>query len=228
MTDQHWHYERGTERVGPFRLQDLQQLAHVGLIHPDTPLLHPDGSRIPARALLALAAEEQTQVVVAEVVQAPDPSLVWNSPPPPPPPPPVPAYQGTSLVAIPPYLSPPKPKLPWNPRAIGWLGLAFSPIWAGIMAALNSRRLHTGLPLWRPIAIGIGATILDMLVSAMFGDLFLIDLILYAGALGLIWHLDLKPQVPLFETQQAEPRRSARWFLPSLAGCPTAFFVLLT
>lgn len=48
----HWHYEHEGQQVGPFQLEELQQLAKVGMIHPDTVLLHENGSRIPASDLL--------------------------------------------------------------------------------------------------------------------------------------------------------------------------------
>jgi len=72
---------------------------------------------------------------------------------------------------VPPPPLPPQTQLkpaptPWNPRTIGWLGLLFSPVWAGIMAALNGHRLRMRFPLWQPAAIGIGATVLDFLISA--------------------------------------------------------------
>lgn len=116
------------------------------------------------------------------------------------------------------------PPTPWNPRTIAWLGLLFSPVWAGIMAALNARRLQAALPLWRPLAIGIGATVLDMFVPT--GGFYLVDLAFYLGALWLIWQVDLRRQLPLFEAQTARGRRGG-WLWPSLAGSPLALAVLL-
>jgi hypothetical protein len=134
-------------------------------------------------------------------------------------------------VAVQPLSPPPLPTVagsaagpfPWNPRVLGLLGLLFSPLWVGIMAAINARRLRTGLPAWRPVAIGVGATLLD---AAIPGETLVLDLVLYLGALGLIWGLDLAPQIQFFEKQQAATRRRAAWLVPCLAGGPCALVVL--
>ena len=78
----------------------------------------------------------------------------------------------------------------WNPQWIGLLGLMFSPLWAGVMAAINGHRLGLNY-LWRPLAIGIGAAVIDILIPF---DSILISLCLYVGALIAIWRLDLEPQ----------------------------------
>ena len=128
-------------------------------------------------------------------------------PPPPPPPPPAAA--------------PPVARPAWNPRSIAWLGLLFSPIWTGIMATINARRLRSTLPIWRPLAIGVGATALDFLPF----DSYIFDMVLYLGAIGLIWFLDLAPQVPMFERGQAENGRQAGWIVPGLLGSPITLLV---
>jgi hypothetical protein len=58
------------------------------------------------------------------------------------------------------------------------------------------------------------------------GGFYLVDLALYLGALWLIWQVDLRRQVPLFEAQSARGRRGG-WLWPSLAGSPLALVVLL-
>lgn len=55
---------------------------------------------------------------------------------------------------------------PWNPVAIAWLGLLFTAVWAGMMAALNNRRLGRPRPTWLGPAIGIGCTALDLVADA--------------------------------------------------------------
>lgn len=137
---------------------------------------------------------------------------------PPPPPPPAPNRP------TPPSTS---QKVPWNPRTIGLLGLLFSPVWAGIMAALNARRLHMKAPVWRPITIGIGVTVLDIVVSMVIGDNWFLDLFLYLGGLGLIWHLDLNPQLQTFVSRKPVCDRKASWLVPALAGSPVGFLVVL-
>jgi hypothetical protein len=114
----------------------------------------------------------------------------------------------------------------WNPVTVALLGIAFSPVWAGIMAAINTKRLGVTLPLWRPVAIGVGATILDILISSMLGDSLILDLVLYLGALALIWHIDIKPQIQSFRSRQIECGQQASWLVPGLAGSPLALLVL--
>lgn len=129
-----------------------------------------------------------------------------------PPPPPSPAQEsGSSAVAARTAAA-----AAWSPEIIAWLGLLFSPVWAGIMAAVNARRLGVSLPLWHPVLIGLGATLLDMLVSTFLFDSLIVDLLLYLGALGLIWRLDLTPQVEPYQARKAEPGTQAGWLVPSL------------
>jgi hypothetical protein len=143
-----------------------------------------------------------------------------------------PAFASACSVAAAPPPPPPPEDSPatapaaWNPRTIGWLGLLFSPVWMGIMAAINARRLRTSLPFWRPVAIGVGATALDIVVSACLFDSFIFDLVLYLGTIGLIWFRDLASQVPVFDRGQAERKREASWLVPGLVGSPLALFVL--
>jgi hypothetical protein len=70
---------------------------------------------------------------------------------------------------------------PWNPVVIAWLGLLFSPVWSGTMAALNGHRLGLRLPLWRPLGIGVGALLLSFGQSFVLGW-YVLDLVLYLGA----------------------------------------------
>lgn len=140
--------------------------------------------------------------------------------PPPPPPSPPPAQPPT-----------PSPSLPtirpaWNPRTIAWLGLLFSPVWAGIMAAINARRLQMRYPIWQPIAVGIGVTIFDFAISAFVYDSVILDVILYLGAVGVIWFLYLDTQVRAYDHRRTECGRQAGWVLPALAGSPIAMLVI--
>lgn len=153
----------------------------------------------------------------------PEFSSAWSTPPiATPPPPPSPAQEsGASAVAARTAAT-----AAWSPEVIVWLGLLFSPIWAGIMAAVNARRLGMSLPVWRPVVIGLGATLLDMLISALLFDSLIVDLILYLGALGLIWRLDLMPQVEPYQARKAACGTQAHWLVPSLAGSPAAALVL--
>jgi hypothetical protein len=112
----------------------------------------------------------------------------------------------------------------WNPVVIAWLGLIFSPVWAGIMAALNGRRLGLSLPVWRPITIGVGSLLLALASGAVV-DSYWVDALLYLGALGLIWLLDLRPQAKAYLLHLEQPRKAAGWVVPVQAGLPAAAMV---
>ncbi|MCA9072644.1 MAG: DUF4339 domain-containing protein, partial [Planctomycetaceae bacterium] len=43
-----WHYERDGQPAGPFRLEELRDLADKGLITPATILTHQNGTRMSA------------------------------------------------------------------------------------------------------------------------------------------------------------------------------------
>lgn len=120
----------------------------------------------------------------------------------------------------------PRVRMPWNPQTIAWLGLLFSPIWTGIMASLNGRRLGLSLPLWRPIAIGLGATLLDAFIELALFESWFFSLLLYCGALGIIWYVDLRPQVEAYGRRQTT-KSQANWLIPVLAGSPAALVVFL-
>lgn len=217
MSQSLWHYDRDGQHVGPFLREELQQLAQSGLVRPDTTLIGQDGNRVPAGEVLSFATASQPPVarpVAAQVVKETDAYEV----PPPPPPPPLPTRTVFQVQRV----------QPWNPRLIGWLGLIFSPVWAGVMASINGRRLQTGSPVWRPIAIGVGSLLLDIFISIAFVDSYLLDLVLYLGGLWLIWGYDLQPQIALFDQQGRKQSDNAlQWMVPSLAGAPIALLVFL-
>jgi hypothetical protein len=112
-------------------------------------------------------------------------------------------------------------RLAWNPHWIGLLGLAFSPIWVGVMTAINGHRLGLNY-LWRPLAIGIGVAVIDIVMP--FNSI-LISLCLYVGALIAIWKLDLAPQLELMGQQSG--CNTASLLVPSLIGLPLALVVFM-
>ena len=129
---------------------------------------------------------------------------------------------------VPPQMQPIPARAPWSPQVIAWLGLLFSPIWVGIMAAINAKRLRTRQPAWRPIVIAIGATLIDLfVVSDRFTYSILPDLCLYLGTLWLIWRLDLLPQYEAFASWRTVNSPKASWLWPSITGIPLALFVAL-
>ena len=114
---------------------------------------------------------------------------------------------------------------PWNPAAICWLGVFFSPVWAGVMAALNGRRLGMNVSFWRPIAIGVGSLIADIAITGFVYDSYLVDVVLYLGALCLLWGLDLRPQVAIYRVRMTAETTDGGWIIPSLVGAPLALLV---
>ena len=111
-------------------------------------------------------------------------SAVTMAPSPPPPPTPAGCERPVQAAA-------------WNPQTIAWLGLLLSPVWAGIMAAINTRRLHVKLPIWRPIVVSVGAKTRRPVRG--FRSLHVLDLpdvCLYLLTLWTIWWLDLRPNFP--------------------------------
>jgi hypothetical protein len=114
----------------------------------------------------------------------------------------------------------------WNPVAIACLGLLFSPVWAGIMTAMNGRRLGLRLPAWRPIAIAMGAPLLFLVCDTWLGS-YLVNALLYLSALGLLWGVDLAWQVSAYRQLVAWSRPTGGWLIPALAGTPLAVVVVL-
>ena len=114
----------------------------------------------------------------------------------------------------------------WNPIAVAWLGLLFWPTWTGILAAINIKRMGLNLPIWRPLAIGFGAPMLGILVGCAGIDVgFLWGEILFSiTPLVAIWNLDLAPQQPVHDAQQAESHEA--WTLPVVLGSPLALITI--
>lgn len=191
---------------GPYIQEHLRDWVKGGQI-PSSSLVCPEGGAqwLTLAQLLGLRGQQQ----VASAVSLP------------------PSSQGQAVQYVP-VASPVHffPKAPWNPVAIGWLGVLFSPVWAGIMAGLNAGRLGPQFSVWRPIVIGVASLVLDLAVSAVI-DFYLVDLVIYLGAVGLIWVLDLAPQAEAFASQAGHSRPGANWIIPSLAGTPLALVVFL-
>lgn len=115
---------------------------------------------------------------------------------------------------------------PWNPVVIAWLALPFTPMWAGVMAALNGKRLGTAVSPWLPLLIGFGYLVLDIWLSWLV-DSYLLSVALYLGSIGLLWFLILQEQHESFKRSQSiSPGSSANWVWPSVSGIPLAFMAL--
>jgi hypothetical protein len=115
----------------------------------------------------------------------------------------------------------------WNPVALGWLSLIFTPIWAGIMAALNYDRLKLHGPRWRPVSIGFGSLILALMCDVVF-DSFFIDMAIYVGATALLWICDFLPQSAVYAVQPQTDNPPRHWLIPTFAGIPAAAVMVLT
>ena len=134
--------------------------------------------------------------------------------------------QGTPPPLPPDHAARTKPS--WNPLAVAWLGLLFTPAWTGIMAALNARRLGLNLPLWRPLAIGVGTTVVAILAAFAgieFGAFF-DELIFTVAPLVAIYYLDLAPQQKPHAARQ--PKTQDHWIRPVLAGSPLALLTIVS
>ncbi|MBI1248150.1 DUF4339 domain-containing protein [bacterium] len=114
----------------------------------------------------------------------------------------------------------------WNPIAVACLGLLFWPTWTGILAAINIKRMGLDLPIWRPLAIGFGAPILGILVGCAGIDVGLLwgEILFSIIPLVAIWNLDLAPQQPVHDAQQAESHEA--WTLPVVLGSPLALITI--
>ncbi len=113
----------------------------------------------------------------------------------------------------------------WNPLAIAWLGLVFSPIWSAIMAALNARRLGGDLPKGLPILVASGLFLTDVGIGLLVFESNVLSLLLFVVAAWLVWRLGLRPQLVPYNANAAFTRQSAGWLVPALAGAPAAVIV---
>jgi hypothetical protein len=123
--------------------------------------------------------------------------------------------------------SSPIARLPWNPAIIAVLGLLFTPMWAGVMAALNGFRLRSSCPTWRPLAIGFGYLAASIALDAVI-DSTILDWILYLGAGAVLWITVLRDQGPVFEQWRITTRGpGSSWVLPVVSGVPLAILAVL-
>jgi hypothetical protein len=89
------------------------------------------------------------------------------------------------------------------------------------MAAVNARRLGLNTPWWRPVGIGVASLVLDALLG-LWLDSYLLSVVLYLGALVLIWLADLRVQADEFKRQVSPFMRQGGWLVPILSGLPVA------
>lgn len=213
MKDPHWYYERDTEQVGPFTLDDLDRLLKAGLITPDTRLFDSTGRGVRASEVHQI---QEPEVVAAAVIQEDFPAPSNSTAILPPPPPPAPPRQTSNVE-----------KAVWDPRVIGLFGILLSPIWCGIMAAINAKRLGQDYLIGPPILVAIGALILDTAIALIFGRYLMVDLVLYFGTLFLIWNVFLLPQLEYYQSSDTIRQDAIEWVVPVLLGTPAMLVVLI-
>lgn len=220
MTDQHWQFERDGQKVGPLRLEEIQQLARIGTIRPDTVLLHDNGSQVPARDLLTFdmgMAKDDAGVGRGNAVAL---ATVSDAIPPLPPPPPPPPYRPEPTATSTTIASPVAPPPPWDPVVVARLGILFTPHWAAIMATINGTRLGLFTPRWRPLSVVTVALVLDVLFCFLVCPLYLVHLAFYLGSLVLLWRYDLQPQVTPFAQQGQKGKGWEHWLAPVMLALP--------
>ncbi len=84
---------------------------------------------------------------------------------------------------------------PWSPRTIGWAMLCFGPLWAGLVAALNWRRLDHTARYRLPIAAGsLGSVGLLLLPSSNHAIWLVLTCDLIIGLIVLV------PQQRLYQS----------------------------
>jgi hypothetical protein len=209
VSDSFWLHN-GSVPTGPFTMLQIRvKLARSEISLETAACAVGNGEWIPLRDIIDLKSERKNME----------------------PPPPVPsAFTPAVSVA---YASPAR-KLdagtahnPWNPAAIAWMGLIFTPMWAGVMAALNGRRLGSQIPFWRPLAIGFGSLAMSCLLGVWI-DSNILDVLLYLGATWAIWQFVLRPQYRLHAgLAESAIHASGRWTWPIVAGIPLAIVAFL-
>lgn len=218
---QQWRFVRAEQEIGPFRKEELTQLAKSGMIPPDTVLVDPQGQRVAAAR--AIAFEPRTS--------APSPSTpleggVIEVPPPPPPPPPIRQLPNASPYEALTTFGANLALGPWNPIAIARLGIFFSPFWTVGMSIINGQRLGTGVSIARPLAICATAWIADLFIYFIYQS-YLLHLVIYLVAVVTIYASELEPQLQPYDNHKQSGRPVGGWIVPVLIGLPGLVVVLL-
>jgi hypothetical protein len=136
------------------------------------------------------------------------------------------------LGAEPPPLPPPPPpaaplKGPWNPTTIAWWSVLCTPIWGGILAAINARRLGMATPWYRPLAPALAWIVIDGLCEAWWGEGYFRSLGIYLGCVWALWSSDLEGQAKEFRKTQSSGASEGHWLVPGIAGSPLALLIFL-
>lgn len=121
----------------------------------------------------------------------------------------------------------PLPKAPWKPETIALVSILCTPLWGGVMTAINARRLGLSTPWWRPVGVGAVYLLLDSLFGSLLGDSYLVSLLLHLGSIGALWVLDLDGQAKQFKDLAVGSVDEGKWLAPGLAGAPLALLVII-
>ncbi|MFH1302246.1 MAG: DUF4339 domain-containing protein, partial [Planctomycetota bacterium] len=85
----------------------------------------------------------------------------------------------SELIPPPPPLPSQKPdKTPWNPILLWYLGFLFTPLWLGIMTAINGKRLEQQMSAWGPVGLGISWLVADIISEQFFPSSFIISVLM--------------------------------------------------
>ncbi len=132
------------------------------------------------------------------------------------------------LIPPPPPLPSQKPgKVPWNPTHLLYLGLLFSPLWLGILTAINSKRLEQKISVWAPVGLGCGWLVADILFDQFVLSSLIVSILLLGGFAFAFWFLFLEKQQEQFESITETNKSPGSWLVPCLAGSPLALLQLI-
>jgi hypothetical protein len=106
----------------------------------------------------------------------------------------------------------------WNPTTIAWLGIPFSPLWAGWMATVNGGRLDMLVSPWKPLLVGAGSLATAVILKLLFFRTYFAGFVLYAMAIIPLWWSDLRFQSNVYKAHIRQGVASARWPLPCILG----------
>jgi hypothetical protein len=140
-----------------------------------------------------------------------------SAPPAPPSPGAPQLHDGRSCVPVMAPAPTPSSARVWHPVTLALLGIPFTPLWTGVMAALNSERLGLKTTLIRPVAIAAGAFALDLIGHRASAPIWF-SFALYFGSLLSIWSTDLVEQWDPYRQARQTGAKSAGLSMPVLAG----------
>lgn len=119
---------------------------------------------------------------------------------------------------------------PWNPLALAWLSLLFTPLWGGAMAALNNRRVGSPRAAWLGPAVAAGCIVADLAAESIWELPYWLDLSGYVAAVFVLWAAVLRPQYEAYGRLDPSRLRAAgggRLGLPCLLGAPLALLAIV-